>query len=113
MNPLTALAMKLDVSPAAAAAARETLLLGLPSVDSLTGGFPRGAISEVIGAESSGRPRRRAVPRHRHRCGPSQAGRAKTGGAFGLCGVLRECCDVLLYSLPRRRTHCRELLASI
>lgn len=54
MNPLTALAMKLDVSPAAVAP-RETLTLGLPSVDSLTGGFPRGSITEVIGGESSGR----------------------------------------------------------
>jgi hypothetical protein len=55
MNPLSALATKLDVSAASAAVARETLPCGLEAVDSLTGGFPRGAISELIGPESSGR----------------------------------------------------------
>lgn len=50
MNPLSALATKLEVSPP-----RETLGTGLPHIDHLTGGFPRGAISEVIGPESSGR----------------------------------------------------------
>jgi hypothetical protein len=54
MNPLSALATKLDVSPAAAVV-RETLPCGIESVDSLTGGFPRGGISELIGPESSGR----------------------------------------------------------
>jgi hypothetical protein len=54
MNPLSALATKLDVSPATATP-RETLSCGLPPVDSLTGGFPRGAITELIGPESSGR----------------------------------------------------------
>src|SRR5579884_2636865 len=52
MNPLSALATKLDVS---AAAPRQTLTCGLPKIDSLTGGFPRGAITEVLGPESSGR----------------------------------------------------------
>ena len=50
MNPLSALATKLEVS-----LPRGTLRLGLPQIDELTGGFPRGAISEVIGPESSGR----------------------------------------------------------
>jgi recombination protein RecA len=50
MNPLSALATKLEVS-----LPRETLGSGLTQIDDLTGGFPRGAISEVIGAESSGR----------------------------------------------------------
>lgn len=36
-------------------AAKETLLIGLNSLDTLTGGFPRGAISEIFGPESSGR----------------------------------------------------------
>ena len=35
--------------------ARETLASGLPALDALTGGFPRGAISEITGPESSGR----------------------------------------------------------
>ena len=34
---------------------RETLPTGLPSLDSLIDGFPRGAISEIFGPESSGR----------------------------------------------------------
>jgi recombination protein RecA len=34
---------------------REFLATGIPSVDQLVGGFPRGAISEIIGPESSGR----------------------------------------------------------
>ena len=36
-------------------AAKETLLIGLNSLDALTGGFLRGAISEIAGPESSGR----------------------------------------------------------
>jgi len=36
-------------------AAKETLLIGLNSLDALTSGFPRGAISEITGPESSGR----------------------------------------------------------
>ena len=36
-------------------AAKETLLIGINSLDALTGGFPRGAISEITGPESSGR----------------------------------------------------------
>ena len=34
---------------------RETLPTGLPSLDSLIEGFPRGAISEILGPDSSGR----------------------------------------------------------
>jgi recombination protein RecA len=34
---------------------RETLATGLPSLDAIIEGFPRGAISEIIGPESSGR----------------------------------------------------------
>jgi recombination protein RecA len=34
---------------------RETLASGLPSLDAIIEGFPRGAISEIIGPESSGR----------------------------------------------------------
>ncbi len=34
---------------------RETLATGLPSLDAIIEGFPRGAISEIIGLESSGR----------------------------------------------------------
>ncbi len=33
----------------------ETLSMGIPEVDSLTGGLPRGAISEIFGPASSGR----------------------------------------------------------
>src|SRR5215213_1829039 len=33
----------------------ETLSAGIPEVDSLTGGLPRGAISEIFGPASSGR----------------------------------------------------------
>ena len=33
----------------------ETLSMGVPEVDALTGGLPRGAISEIFGAASSGR----------------------------------------------------------
>jgi len=36
-------------------AAKETLLIGLNSLDALISGFPRGAISEITGPESSGR----------------------------------------------------------
>ncbi len=65
MNPLTAATAILDVSPQGGAlratitlpgaAPRETLACGLPSLDALTGGFPRGGITEIIGPESSGR----------------------------------------------------------
>src|ERR1700692_281662 len=34
---------------------RETLTTGLPSLDAIIEGFPRGAISEIIGSDSSGR----------------------------------------------------------
>jgi len=48
MNPLAAIAAPPEVSPAP----RETLeVIGLEQI----GGFPRGAISEIIGQESSGR----------------------------------------------------------
>ena len=39
----------------AEAQARETLPTGLASIDALIDGFPRGAISEIIGLDSSGR----------------------------------------------------------
>src|SRR5579859_5182344 len=34
---------------------RDTLASGLPTLDALVTGFPRGAISEIVGPESSGR----------------------------------------------------------
>jgi hypothetical protein len=49
MNPLAAITATLEVSP------RETLASGIPGLDALTGGFPRGAITEIVGPESSGR----------------------------------------------------------
>jgi recombination protein RecA len=45
----TTLGFRSDLKP------REILPTGLPSVDALIEGFPRGAISEIIGHESSGR----------------------------------------------------------
>ncbi len=65
MNPLTSATAILDVSPQGGAllatiglpgaAPRETLACGITSLDALTGGFPRGGITEIIGPESSGR----------------------------------------------------------
>jgi recombination protein RecA len=53
MNPnaahVTTLGLCPDVPP------RECLPTGLDSLDGITGGFPRGAISEILGPESSGR----------------------------------------------------------
>ena len=49
MNPLAAITATFEVSP------RETLASGIPDLDALTGGFPRGAITEIVGPESSGR----------------------------------------------------------
>jgi len=53
MNPSAALSTTLgfrsDFKP------REILLTGLPSLDAVIEGFPRGAISEIIGPDSSGR----------------------------------------------------------
>jgi hypothetical protein len=53
MNPSAALSTALGFRPHPAA--RENLPTGLAPLDALTGGFPRGAISEIIGPESSGR----------------------------------------------------------
>ena len=53
MNPnaarITTLGLRPDAPP------RECLPTGLDPLDALTGGFPRGAISEILGPESSGR----------------------------------------------------------
>jgi recombination protein RecA len=53
MNPtaarVTTLALRPDAPP------RECLPIGIAPLDSLTGGFPRGAISEILGPDSSGR----------------------------------------------------------
>jgi hypothetical protein len=49
MNPLAAITATFEVSP------REMLASGIPNLDALTGGFPRGGITEIIGPESSGR----------------------------------------------------------
>ncbi len=53
MNPtaarVTTLGLRPDPKP------RECLLTGIAPLDALTGGFPRGAISEILGPESSGR----------------------------------------------------------
>ena len=53
MNPNAALPTTLGFRPEARI--RETLSTGLASLDQLIDGFPRGAISEIIGPESSGR----------------------------------------------------------
>jgi len=53
MNPAAALTTTLGFRPDSKF--REALPLGLPALDALTGGFPRGAISEILGPESSGR----------------------------------------------------------
>jgi hypothetical protein len=53
MNPNAALSTALGFRPKSRI--RETLATGLPSLDALIEGFPRGAISEIIGQESSGR----------------------------------------------------------
>jgi hypothetical protein len=53
MSPAAALTITPGFRPDARA--RESLLTGLPSLDALTGGFPRGAITEIIGQDSSGR----------------------------------------------------------
>jgi len=53
MNPnaarITTLGLRPDAPP------RECLLTGLAPLDAVTSGFPRGAISEILGPESSGR----------------------------------------------------------
>jgi hypothetical protein len=53
MNPNAALPTTLGFRPESKI--RETLPTGLASLDALIDGFPRGAISEIIGPESSGR----------------------------------------------------------
>ncbi|HTS50110.1 MAG TPA: hypothetical protein VMH05_19325 [Bryobacteraceae bacterium] len=53
MNPNAALPTTLGFRPEART--RETLPSGLASLDAVIDGFPRGAISEIIGSESSGR----------------------------------------------------------
>src|SRR5580698_689512 len=57
MNPnaarITTLALRQNAWNAAPP--RECLPTGLDPLDALTGGFPRGAISEILGPESSGR----------------------------------------------------------
>jgi len=53
MNPAAALTTTLGFRPDSKI--REALPIGLPALDALTGGFPRGAISEILGPESSGR----------------------------------------------------------
>ena len=53
MNPNAALSTALGFRPQPAA--REKLSTGLASLNALIDGFPRGAISEIIGPESSGR----------------------------------------------------------
>lgn len=53
MNPNAALPTTLGFRPEART--RETLPSGLTSLDQFIEGFPRGAISEIIGPESSGR----------------------------------------------------------
>lgn len=57
MNPTAARITTLGLRPNAwnAASPRECLPTGLAPLDALTGGFPRGAISEILGPESSGR----------------------------------------------------------
>lgn len=53
MNPNAALSIALGFRPETKN--RETLPTGIASLDAALQGFPRGAISEVIGTESSGR----------------------------------------------------------
>ncbi|MBZ5609979.1 MAG: hypothetical protein LAP38_17090 [Acidobacteriia bacterium] len=53
MNPNAALSTALGFRPQPAS--REKLPTGLAPLDALIDGFPRGAISEIIGPESSGR----------------------------------------------------------
>ena len=53
MNPAAALTTALGFRPESRI--RETLPSGLASLDALIEGFPRGAISEILGPESSGR----------------------------------------------------------
>ena len=53
MNPNAALSTTLGFRPEAKI--RDTLPTGIASLDAVVEGFPRGAISEVIGPESSGR----------------------------------------------------------
>ena len=53
MNPNAAFPTTLGFRPEARI--RETMPTGLASLDTLIDGFPRGAISEIIGLESSGR----------------------------------------------------------
>ena len=57
MNPNAARTATLGFRPHALRATkpRETLATGLASLDAAIDGFPRGAISEIIGPESSGR----------------------------------------------------------
>src|SRR5260370_41801228 len=53
MNPSAALSTALGFRPESRI--RETLATGLPALDAIIDGFPRGAISEIIGPDSSGR----------------------------------------------------------
>src|SRR6202158_3395718 len=53
MNPSAALTTTLGFRPESGI--RETLATGLPALDAIIDGFPRGAISEIIGPDSSGR----------------------------------------------------------
>src|SRR5713226_1757861 len=53
MNPSAALSTALGFRPESRI--RETLATGLPTLDAIIDGFPRGAISEIVGQESSGR----------------------------------------------------------
>jgi len=53
MNPNAALTTTLGFRPDVQA--RETLPTGIASLDQIIPGFPRGAISEILGSESSGR----------------------------------------------------------
>src|SRR3984885_16203168 len=53
MNPTAARVTTLGLCPDPQP--RECLPIGIAPLDALTGGFPRGAISEILGPESSGR----------------------------------------------------------
>ncbi|MGA2880264.1 MAG: hypothetical protein ABSG13_15055 [Bryobacteraceae bacterium] len=53
MNPNAARVTTLGLCPDAQI--RESLPTGIASLDALVGGFPRGAIAEILGPESSGR----------------------------------------------------------